>query len=394
MRATPLIILIAMLAGCEAADSNAEGGWAGTIDTLDGGIIIVANPTSPLWQDSERWRLEEDLRIGTIEGDGPETFGRIAALAVDGRGRIHVLDQRAREVRVFGPDGAHVRTVGSSGEGPGELRNPFGLTVGSDDTIWIVDPGNARYTVFDSTGRLGGVHRRPIGFFSVPWPGGFDEDGSLFDVALTPAGEPTLVRLTPDMQVADTIPMPSHRVDQITVARADGTPVMSFPDPFAPRLVWQFDRRGSIWSAITEQYELVQAAFSGDTMRVVRRELPRVSVSEREADSALAATRELVQSASAGARADRQPRIPREKPALNAFYIDTEGYLWVEPAVTRGALRQLDVFDPVGRYMGSVALGVEIERHPQPVFTRSAIYAVVTDALDVPYVVRLRITGR
>jgi hypothetical protein len=73
------------------------------------------------------WTLEEELRIGTVEGDVEYQFGQVGLIAVDSRDRIFVIDAQARRIRVFSSDGTHEQTIGQPGEGPGDL----GALIGS-----------------------------------------------------------------------------------------------------------------------------------------------------------------------------------------------------------------------------------------------------------------------
>ena len=49
------------------------------------------------------------------------------------------------------------------------------------------------------------------------------------------------------------------------------------------------------------------------------------------------------------------------------------------------------MFDPVGRYLGSVQAPVSIARGPAPIVRDDVMYAVTRSDLDVPFVVRLAI---
>jgi hypothetical protein len=396
MFASRITLIAAMVvAGC-SPDGDAGDRWGGTVDTLDNGAVVVSNPAAPLWGDSEGWVLREDLRIGAVEGTGPEVFASVSALAVDARGRVHVLDARASEVRVFGPDGQHVRTIGGPGAGPGELSRAIGLAFANSGALWVVDAGNARYSVFDTAGAFMTTHRRPLGFFRIPWPGGFLADDTFVDVGVGDSADPRhpaelLVRYADTLEPLDTTHIPSLRTDPITLRRANGGPVMSFPDPYGPQLAWRFDARGFLWTAVTDRYELVQRSLRGDTVRIIRRAAPAVAVTAADRDDALERISERVAEVGPGASLDRDPRVPDVKPALVRFYVDAGGGLWVEPSRAAGERQHFDIFDADGRYLGRVSPEHEIQSDPMPVFTPDAVLAVVRDSLDVPYVVRLRI---
>ena len=52
----------------------------------------------------------------------------IRAVQVGAGGEIFVLDGKIGQVKVYGPDGRHLRTIGKKGQGPGELQSPSRMT--------------------------------------------------------------------------------------------------------------------------------------------------------------------------------------------------------------------------------------------------------------------------
>ncbi|HLU24170.1 MAG TPA: 6-bladed beta-propeller, partial [Longimicrobiales bacterium] len=92
------------------------------------------------------WAVADAVWIGAVEGDGPDVFGSISALAVDADGRILVFDDQAHELRTFAPDGSFLSRFGRRGGGPGEFKHVIGLSPAPDGSLWIVDGQNARYT--------------------------------------------------------------------------------------------------------------------------------------------------------------------------------------------------------------------------------------------------------
>lgn len=256
-----------VVVGCREPARTAE--WTGTIDTLPNGAVLVRNPATGIWDSASAWRVVEELRIGAAEGAGPEVFGRVDALAVDAYGRIYVLDQQAREIRVFDASGAYVRTIGRAGGGPGEFRQPIALTWDTAGRLWVVDPGNGRYVAFDTTGRPVATGRRPAGGLAVPWPGGFDSQGRLYEIELLPGDppRPVLLRLDEHFQPTDTLVVP--RYEEETFHFRSGTSAYWIRVPFTPRLHWLFDRRGFLWFGITDRYAIYQRRLEGDTLRTL-----------------------------------------------------------------------------------------------------------------------------
>jgi hypothetical protein len=55
------------------ACAGGDGAWTGTVRD-SAGITIVSNTDDGVWTASDRWRVEEDLRIGAAEGDPEYQF--------------------------------------------------------------------------------------------------------------------------------------------------------------------------------------------------------------------------------------------------------------------------------------------------------------------------------
>lgn len=379
------------LAIAACGDAGASAGWTGTVDTLANGAILVSNPEQGMWGDSAEWRLEEDLRLGTADDAGPEVFGQVRDLEVDELGRIYVLDNQAKEVRVFGTDGRHLRTLGGPGGGPGEMENPNGVAWDPAGRLWVADPRNARYAVFDTAGSLVGHRPRPVTSWGWRWNGVIADDWHLYETGFrrTSDGQNTSVLLRIDTTgvVVDTLPFPQYRADFYQVRTA--TAGMSSTVPFSPRLHALVDHGGTLWSGVSDRYRLVRQSLRGDTLLIVDREHRPVPVTSAERDEALSGDgfrrmREM------GGEVD-PGRIPPNKPAFGGVTIDDPQHLWVRAVTANEDETYLDVFDPEGRYLGRLRSPYELD------FFRvrgDAVYAIVTDDLDVQYVVRLRIAGR
>jgi len=156
-------------------------------DTLPGGRVRVTN-LGPAWTPETAWRLEEDLRLGTIDDDRPdEQFADIYAVLSDDEDRIYVLDGQAQEIRVFAPDGDFLRTIGGKGDGPGELSDAAGLNLGPEGRLWVWD-SSVGFHVFELDGSFVTRHRRLVRGVLYPWRGEFAPDGHLYDWGISYPG--------------------------------------------------------------------------------------------------------------------------------------------------------------------------------------------------------------
>ena len=384
--------LIFTALGLLAACGEGEPSQALRVDTLPGGTVRVRNPEQGSWAGADAWRAVEDLRLGAADGGGPDVFAFPAALEAAAAGRLYVLDAQAAQVRVFGPDGTHVRSLGRQGQGPGELSQPIGFALAPDGAVWVVDPANQRYTVWDSTGALRESVPRQNGFAMVPWPGRFDRQGRLWDVAQGTGGlgaAPVLLRRDSPGSAAASMPLPAVPLDQFRTAK--GPVASTAPVPFSPRLEWALDPEGRVWSGATGSYRLVHWEPGGDSLRITERAAAPVPVSAAERDTAVA---QLKWFTDQGGKVDPS-RVPRNKPAFASVSTDDRGWVWVRPSVPAGTSgTPLDVFDPEGRYHGRVTLPVTVPEGMPLVVRGYRIYTVTLSGAGVPQVVRYRLEGR
>ena len=145
MRTTLVAVAWGALAGC--GDAASRSNWTTVRDTLSSGTVRVTN--IPAANVAPTWTLVEELRVGSLEGAGPDGFGYLKGLVVLDGGGFAVLDSQVQELRVFGSDGAHIATHGRKGQGPGEFVDANGLMLGPNGRIWIPDARNGRMSIFD-----------------------------------------------------------------------------------------------------------------------------------------------------------------------------------------------------------------------------------------------------
>lgn len=117
------------------------------------GEQIITNPVEPPAR--EHWRLHEAWRQG---GDGEDDIllGQIGAAISGCDGEVYALDSQLAQVLVFDSRGRHLRTLGREGEGPGEFRQPTGLSLAADGGLVVQQTFPGRLVYLD---RLSGEPR-------------------------------------------------------------------------------------------------------------------------------------------------------------------------------------------------------------------------------------------
>lgn len=353
----------------------------------------------------------EEVRVGSV--DDPDVgFSRIEGVEVGDDGTVYVLEGQVPEIRVFSPDGRRIRTVGRSGEGPGEFRAPrqFGLL---GDTLWVNDARNQRISWFGPDGAL--VHEMrttPLPVETdVPgmtlrvapaWPrsDGLVESEASRVMAGSAADRPfhfPVIRFDRDGRVVDTVrwdtfqPGPTVRVE----GRAFHPPALR---PTSP--VTQEMNGGSAtlsWSVPEGsgqgRLEVVRLGLEGDTLYRTVLLYDPVPVPESVRDSLLERFRGLGPAfgISEGGMADAMASgldLPDYRPPIRSTHGGPDGSLWIalngaSPDSTAWVLLELD-----GAPRGRLTLPVRMEPRSS---AGTTVWAVELDELDVPWLVRLRV---
>lgn len=377
---------------------------------MPSGIERVTNtlPADP----GPSWTLVEELRVGSADGDGPDVFGELRGLAALPDGGFAVLDSQAQEVRVFAADGSPRAIYGGEGEGPGEFRGAHGLMLDPGGRLWVTDPSNSRLSVLDPETGFVESFRHNFAFYAYIWQGTMTADGRIV--------RPTARRrgfeiYDLNMELVESISQPGPESTGLSAREAarqgedatpshfawesrDGRRAGLVRVPYYPRSVRYYDREGTVWVGAHEHdpagYGLTRQSLAGDTIFLVAARKPHLAVTREERNAAIERTREHLREQ--GADTDRDwSKIPDVKPAIANLFTSVEGDIWVRTpsASANGPEATWDLFSSDGAYAGRVT-SPELSPLPflPPVVQGDAFWAIATDALDVQYVVRARIT--
>ena len=98
------VVLACLAAAC--GNDDATPAVMPEVDTI-GGVVVVRNKAG-LWRESERWRVVEEFRVGSLWGDNPNeelVHSRNTSVTLGPNGRIHVMEYSTDRVVVFSGDG-------------------------------------------------------------------------------------------------------------------------------------------------------------------------------------------------------------------------------------------------------------------------------------------------
>ena len=395
LRTATAIVLLVITAGCR--DDASRGGWTTTVDSTPSGIRHVVN-TPPESDSTPIWTLEENLRIGDVDGGGPATFGQIKALIVDSAGRIIILESQAQEVRVFGADGGHLSTYGGKGGGPGEFQNALGIMQTRSGLLYVPDEQNARMSVLSVDS--GFVTSYPLNLYSYGfvWNGTMTADDRILVPSIVLDTRRDVMRIySLDMTQTDSVllpePPPINRADPpgaFAWQSPNGTTRGFSQVPYYPTGAAFLDRTTETWSAMPGDpaYRIFRLTLQGDTTLVLETRRQPLPVSAAERDSAVDAVLESLQRY--GVTTIDASKVPATKPTVLRLFTDDTGNLWVRTSAAEAGHRY-DIYEREGAYLGTLSTPLKVVSYIPPVVRGDLLHAVVTDEMDVPYVVRARI---
>ena len=374
-------MVLSVLSGCGPVASPDRVTYH--TDTLPNGRVHLENTGAPAWSSDERWEAEEVLRIGTLDGEGPDQFGAVSGLAVSEEGSVFVGEYYSNEIRVFTSSGSHSHTFGTQGAGPGEFNGIFGMRFAVGGELWVRDAGNNRFSVFSPDGSL--VRSFSPGFFSrnTPWQLRILSGDRFLDWDIRRPHDPDAENRTDlvyfpvispfDLSFRDTLPPIVSRMEMI-----DG---MRVPKPFSASLEYFVDESGVIWLGNSTEYRIIRRGLDGDTTLIFTLPWEPETVSEQEKI-------DLVDGWLPG-RKIPAGQILEEKPVLARIIADDRGHVLVFPhlnGVSPGTA--VDVFTEAGVFLGRVALPVPLDLRPEPICQGGKLFGITRDDLDVPVMVQ------
>lgn len=399
-------------------------------DEPEGPLTLDALPVLTATEEA-RWGDADDPALG---------FTRISGVELDGDGNVYVFEGSVAEIRVYDPAGRRIGTIGRRGQGPGEFSGPVPFGV-MGDSIWTFESGVNRLTLFDLEGKVlsTGVADRVqvplptgIGLILPREPGADGLFHGAFDwISFTrdPTGvEPTdsipwpLVRFRPDGSVADTlgwIPRPppkmwrppSERVSEPQIIPIGQRPFM-VPRPNVKTPDWHMvgsERIEVIAPAPVgseASLSLMRLDLEGDTLFESSLVVPAMRYTPAMLDSlAVAAATTggfgtrvggpapdaVDNSDEVAAQLRAEMDFPEFATPLNYSLVGGDESVWMRLHGDDGAGNAVWVImDGDGRFRGRLALPPRVEPRWM---SGDTVWAAATDDLDIPWLVRYRLSG-
>jgi hypothetical protein len=362
-------------------------------------------------QSLQEWHVVLEWEVG--DQDGPLSFTQPSDLTVGPCGEIFVAQPAYREIWVIDREGAHIRTIGRGGEGPGEFRSPS-LLFWRGDSLAVFDPRLDRISIFS---RRGEFHRSA---FAPPLSGrlGFLGHGRIVRVqALTSA---SFLPGRPRRLALELRRMGSPEVDTVAVlsvahSRTElrGSGLTGFiSQPFSDDPLWGIfpDESGLVVvyrsvDGVVRNGAFSVSVFDGAGALVASRSIPFQPVPLQEATvEALAQARSaavragLVEQGATISPRDFTARafrdawyVPPVHPPVEDLALGRDGEIWIRREFSPSDGREhVDwwVLDREARPLARVSLPADLEL-VRP--TGDGVVAVRKDEMDVYRLVRFEL---
>ena len=389
------VLLAPVLASLAACARDAGVPVEPPFVTRDSAGIQIMMSNRPLWEEGGGWRIADSasVMIGVEDGEAAYLLDRVVGAVRLSDGRIVVANSGSAELRFYGQDGRHVRTVGGRGQGPGEFRRPEHLLRIAGDTLVVWDAGLGPVSLFEPAGEFvrrdvidpaqvmdiitmrlaterltpledgsfilhttlrgdppehgqppGEIFRPPVGFYR------FRRDFSRVDSLGWYGGLPQMYLELDGRRVYATVPVPAH-----ARVAAGGSPLR-------------------IYAGNADTWDIDVYDAEGRRFRIIRRAHTPVPIPEDVIERSKASWSRAGHPYAAQHRRVIDAMPPQTHyPAYRSLFVDREGFLWVT-SFAEG----VHIFHPDGRWMGRVDIAGRLLDAG-----RDYVLVLTTDSLQV-----------
>ena len=384
----PPLVLAPLVLAAACGDAGRDGTGAGGGDAMLNAVT------------------EEVFTVGSVAGDGWDTFGSVQGVAFDNEGNLHVFDRQAAHILVVGPDGSLLRAVGGRGEGPGEFGRVTSALVARDGSYTVLG-----FSQIDLLGPGGSFVRRiPLDAVLIsdvalpdgrlvtsrylPWSEDIpDVEGRPVHVFPLDGGDPEILYTAwelPEDPAGDADPSSSPTTISLSAGRA-----------FEPGLHFDALSDGRLVLADSIGYRIKLIGSGGTVTGVVERPIAPLPVGqaamdaerERYRESTARLTSDNVQSLIQIEREGEEELVfADELPVIASLRVDWDDRIWVTRTGADGSSGgPTDIVTADGRYVGT--LPADGLRTPHGFGPDGLMAYIERDEMDVPRVRVIRLVS-
>lgn len=320
---------------------------------LEDEVEVVLNHLAPYKIGSKsNLILEESLKINTEEDEIiklgiPDIFG----FSVNSSGEIYILRTIKGEgnfIFKFNGNGIYIESFGSYGQGPGELQNPHFIAIDSNDNIMISDLSQSIIRKYDKNGVFLNDFKMESGnIIATPGPrenllvksSSFSRDKQTaiysFDLKL----------MNYDFELLQLIDKYSYEVRPDKLRATE------------PMFCWSVSQDNIYVANEDRGYEVNVYDNNGELIKKIRKEYPKVSVSNSYKKEALKAFPEEIRE-----EVRKVLYFPEFHPPIQNMFVSAEGMLFVATFEKGNHPNEFifDIFNEEGAFIGRKSLNAFI----------------------------------
>ncbi len=341
------------------------------------GIEHVHNTQTPLYL-NKTVTFEEDLSIG---GEKYDMLFRPQRFIVDLNENIYITDSQDQSIKVFGPNGEYIQTIGRKGEGPSEFIFIGYLTFLPNGRLLVMDLEARRISLFNSDGKYIESHHwteRPGGLI-------YATDSTCLLTMYTFEGDKPLEGRRFfikefDFKGNEIRSFGEFKSEEFKIhseRRGEAVISMMIYTPYSPHSIFAADTtRQYLYHCVNDQYMLEIYDKDGKVIRKFNRPYEPLPFTSKDAEEFY--SRYDRRSMEGLKKMVRGMSLPTVKTISSRMFVDDSGNLWLETHEKKEeedrVFTAYDIFDPDGYYEARAWL----ELRPE-VFVKGKMYHMHTD---------------
>lgn len=341
--------------------------WKGTIEEKDG-VIIVKNSKESMYE-KDILQLEEDLSIGTKEGDEDYMFSQVSGVAVDNNENIYILDNKEANIKKYDKHGLHVKTIGRRGQGPGEMVSCYSILISPQEEIVVSDVVTRKLTFFNFEGEYLRMLSMAKNLLMYPK---MDTQGHFYSLVPTSDEKGRMIeyqKFSPELEYLMSVVSVPSRLDSRTKKY----------HPFRPSLVEAVTRNDLIVCGYPILYEIGFYDTQGVLTKKIFKEYNPVNISEKV----------LVEVQQQRTPLEYGLVLSRHYPPYFTFIVDDKNKIFVGTYEKLDNKNIYDVFDELGRFITRIPL------NPSPlILKKGQLYSLEEDEEGFQVVKRYKVTWK
>jgi hypothetical protein len=339
------------------------------------GVECIHNTGTPLHPD-KTVTFVEDLSISGEDKDGNIILYEPMLSFVDDNENIYIIEIKDQVIKVFGPDGKFIKTIGAKGSGPGEFKSMGYLAVTKDGKLVVPDQISRRTSFFDSSGRF---------LKSFQWQtyyGNFImiKSSSYITSEFIYSGDRQFRQLfvkKVDFNGKEIRSYGEFSTEEPGKIIRQGKYTHFFISPVSTSSIFAGDQdRGLFYHCVNNKYIIEVYDTSGKLLRKIDRPYEPVPFTDKDAKAYRARFGDLTNDFFR--KAIEEMEMPKVKSVVERMHVDDEGNLWIRTNEIKEEgdkiLTAFDIFDSDGYYFAKVWTAII-----PSIFKKGKMYRMDTD---------------